>query len=319
MWPFLNIWKICFLSANGDGQSSDSRPKEYSYASELIMRYIRWGTYIIIAFISYTLHYEKLLSVAGIWKIDWVLEVVVRNLVVMLCTYGFWHVFLYQSSFPKKKLEGRKFNGNDQYEGEEGRLTLNREIMYTTLGFLQSSAWECCMLYLWASGKVSSYSSFWSYPIWSLFHLAYIGYWRDGHFYFVHRMMHPWRFQICGVDPGKLLYRHVHSLHHKSYNPGPWAGLSMHPVEHFFYYSCTALPLLFTLHPFHFLVNKFHADVSPVAGHDGFDSPAGGSYFHYLHHAYFEVNYGTPLVPFDSLFGTFDDGSKRNNLPKKQN
>jgi hypothetical protein len=36
----------------------------------------------------------------------------------------------------------------------------------------------------------------------------------------------PW------VDPGRLLYKYVHSLHHKSYNPGPWSGLAMHPVGH---------------------------------------------------------------------------------------
>ncbi len=35
--------------------------------------------------------------------------------------------------------------------------------------------------------------------------------------------------------------RHFHSLHHKSYNPGPWSGLSMHPVEHLLYYTCTCL------------------------------------------------------------------------------
>ena len=58
------------------------------------------------------------------------------------------------------------------------------------------------------------------------------------------------------------------------------------------------------------LFNKFHAQLSPLPGHDGFDSPGGGSYFHYLHHAHFECNFGTPMVPFDKLFGTFEDGSK---------
>jgi sterol desaturase/sphingolipid hydroxylase (fatty acid hydroxylase superfamily) len=32
-------------------------------------------------------------------------------------------------------------------------------------------------------------------------------------------------------------------------------------------------------------------------------------YTHYLHHKYFEVNYGDGLVPLDKLFGTFHDGS----------
>lgn len=32
--------------------------------------------------------------------------------------------------------------------------------------------------------------------------------------------------------------------------------------------------------------------------------PAGGSHFHYLHHAHYDCNYGTPMIPFDWLFGT---------------
>jgi sterol desaturase/sphingolipid hydroxylase (fatty acid hydroxylase superfamily) len=35
----------------------------------------------------------------------------------------------------------------------------------------------------------------------------------------------------------------------------------------------------------------------------------GGGYFHYLHHKYFECNYGGSLTPLDRLFGTFHDGT----------
>jgi sterol desaturase/sphingolipid hydroxylase (fatty acid hydroxylase superfamily) len=34
------------------------------------------------------------------------------------------------------------------------------------------------------------------------------------------------------------------------------------------------------------------------------------AYVHYLHHKYFEVNYGDGLIPLDKVFGTFHDGSK---------
>ena len=70
-----------------------------------------------------------------------------------------------------------------------------------------------------------------------------------------------------------IRYSHVHSLHHKSYITGPWSGLAMHPVEHLFYYSCTLLTMVFSLHPFHFWMNKLHADISPLPGHDGHDKP----------------------------------------------
>jgi sterol desaturase/sphingolipid hydroxylase (fatty acid hydroxylase superfamily) len=36
-------------------------------------------------------------------------------------------------------------------------------------------------------------------------------------------------------DVGRFLYKHVHSLHHKSYNPTAFSGTSMHPVEAFMY------------------------------------------------------------------------------------
>ena len=39
----------------------------------------------------------------------------------------------------------------------------------------------------------------------------------------------------------------------------------------------------------------------------GVDSHA---YTHYLHHKYFEVNYGDGLVPLDKVFGTWHDGTK---------
>jgi len=54
-----------------------------------------------------------------------------------------------------------------------------------------------------------------------------------------------------------------------------------------------------------------------VPGHVGFDKIEIGAdgaidthaYIHYLHHKYFEVNYGDGLIPFDRWLGTFHDGS----------
>merc|ERR1712107_507431 len=41
-------------------------------------------------------------------------------------------------------------------------------------------------------------------------------------------------------------------------------------------------------------------------------APGGGSYYHQLHHAYFECNYGDSAgIPFDYIFGTFEDGSSK--------
>ena len=142
--------------------------------------------------------------------------------------------------------------------------------------------------------------------------MKFVTYFRELHFYWCHRGMHPWWNRNNGLaqgDIGAFLYRHVHSLHHKSHNPGPWSGLSMHPVEHLMYYSCTWIPLFFlTAHPMHFLYCKFHADIAPIGGHDGFDEPSANGDFHYLHHAKFECNYGVPFpIDFDRMFGTWED------------
>jgi len=51
--------------------------------------------------------------------------------------------------------------------------------------------------------------------------------WGDFHFYWTHRLLHasPW------------LYKHVHKEHHESFNPDPFSGLSMHPIESTIYFS----------------------------------------------------------------------------------
>ena len=61
------------------------------------------------------------------------------------------------------------------------------------------------------------------------------------------------------------------------------------------------------------------AGFGAVNGHIGFDrlELTGGTaleshaYLHYLHHKYFEVNYGGDgLIPLDKWLGTWHDGSK---------
>lgn len=210
-------------------------------------------------------------------------------------------------------MHPKKFN--PKYPGEHHLI---RERTFTLLGIGMASAYEIVLLHCMAAGYAKCYTDFWAYPLWSIFNMAYIGYWRDGHFYFIHRLMHPWKTTAI-PDVGAFLYRHVHSLHHKSYNTGPWSGLSMHPVEHLIYYTCTLLPFFISLHPTAVYMNLLHATLSPVAGHDGHRSPGGGgSFFHYLHHSRFECNYGTPLVPLDRLFGSLDDGSAKPSSPSKR-
>ena len=53
-------------------------------------------------------------------------------------------------------------------------------------------------------------------------------------------------------------------------------------------------------------------DKVEISSKKAFDTHA---YMHYLHHKYFNVNYGGDgLVPFDRVFGTYHDGSKKSDI-----
>eukprot|EP00501_MAST-03F_sp_TOSAG23-6_P002243 GSMAST32.ASY1.ANO1.2343.1 assembled CDS len=345
-WPIGNILQMANMKkgntvnihkTNKTNKSQERLdPAKGHWAGELLVRYTRLVPYLVISLISfqYTFPIERAKDDNDF---SWVLIPLIRNVFVLNFLYMFWHYILYLSPWHQdERFREKKYNSIQQYEKSDHLL---REVIYCNLGFLMSTCYECIFIRLWAIGAIPSLieTGFWSFPIWSIFHLAAVAYWRDFHFYFAHRVMHPWwnrKNSIWTGDIGAFLYRHFHSLHHKSYNfcfliiffffgtknsyltnktvyyKQNIFSQYLHPVEHFIYYSCTILALFFTLHPLHFYFNKFHADISPLPGHDGYDKPGGGSYFHYLHHAKFEVNYGTPMVPLDKLFGSFEDGSK---------
>jgi len=259
-------------------------------------------TYIGVAILAYLFTFP--LEKAHTWSFDWMALVFGRNFIIVWFFYSSWHWVLFES-WLSTKMKMRKFN--PEYPPQE---KWDHDRFYSLMGTFMMSGFEVVMLHLWATGVVPFYTNFWQWPMWSLGWALFVPYWRDFHFYWTHRAMHPWK---INPDLGAWLYKVAHSLHHKSYNTGPWSGLSMHPLEHFTYFSCTWVPLFIIQHPFHFYFNMWHAMLSPLPGHDGFDQPGGGSYYHYLHHAHFECNYGTPMVPLDKWFGTYEDGSQYRN------
>ena len=268
-------------------------------------------TELAVAVLCYRLFFADgtWLTTCAEFKIGWVGHVIAFNLACEFLFVGFWHWLVYASSYARG-LKPVKFNPVDQYDKTSN---LQREVTFTTLGWLQSAGWQCLLMWLWASKRLPIfYTSFWSSPVYSVLLLKAVTYWREIHFYWAHRSMHPWfrpKRSLFEGDIGAFLYRHAHSLHHKSHNPGPWSGLSMHPIEHFIYYSCAWLPpLLFSVHPLHFLYAKFHADIAPIGGHDGYGEPSANGDFHYLHHHKFECNYGVPFpINFDKIFGSYVD------------
>jgi sterol desaturase/sphingolipid hydroxylase (fatty acid hydroxylase superfamily) len=106
----------------------------------------------------------------------------------------------------------------------------------------------------------------------------------------------------------------VHSVHHRNPNPGPWSGMSMHPIEHLFYFSNVLLFFFIPAHPVHFLFISIADALAPAPGHTGFDTNLfrgwlpGGDFYHFLHHRHVSCNYGTPTAPWDKFAGSLFDG-----------
>ena len=79
-----------------------------------------------------------------------------------------------------------------------------------------------------------------------------------------------------------------------------------------------ARTFLFASHPLLAIYHLHYAGFGAAIGHIGFftietDENHGvdtHAFTHYLHHKYFEVNYGEGLVPIDKWMGTWHDGSE---------
>merc|ERR1719379_2791969 len=84
----------------------------------------------------------------------------------------------------------------------------------------------------------------------------------------------------------------------------------MHPVESTLYYAAAFICVPFGCHPIIFLSCIIDCGVGAWLGHDGFQWPGSGDYFHQLHHQFFECNYGAMHVPIDKWLGTFAAGKK---------
>jgi sterol desaturase/sphingolipid hydroxylase (fatty acid hydroxylase superfamily) len=278
-------------------------------------------TYLFGCHLSHTLDFAfTLLFYSFLWPVvfphatgvstenyQWVLVCLAYNLSAMLFCNGVWHYVVYVWA---DRLRERKFNIENQYENSSNQLF--REVFQSTLAWIQLTAWQCAIMWCMRTGVIEYYPDFFAMP--KLFNLIplgvaqvlFVSYWREFHFYWIHRIMHP-GVKIFGWDLGAFLYKQVHITHHLSRNIGPWSGFSMSVAEVFLYLTCALTVFLGRTHPLHFLYILYHAGISPIAGHDGYGAPGGNSDYHYIHHAYNSVypcNFGTSLIDFDILFGT---------------
>ena len=258
-----------------------------------------WNSvYFLIALATWT-WLEPPLARCATLRLDWIGLVYVRNLALLWLVFGGWHLLLYIW-----KLQGTERKYDPRWQSKNDPKFLFHDQVYDNV------FWSCVsggtiwtayeVLYLWCAARHLVPLVDWrTHPIYCVVWLCVIPFWRELNFYWVHRAIH-W----------PPLYRTVHYLHHKNSNPGPWSGLAMHPVEHLLYFSVVLIHFIVPSHPLHFIFTLQHAALAPAGGHHGFEGPVldgkvpTGSYFHYLHHRFFNCNYGEVILPLDRYFGT---------------
>lgn len=152
----------------------------------------------------------------------------------------------------------------------------------------------------------------------------------------------------CDIE-NLWLYKNVHKIHHESYNPDPFSGLSFHPIEGFIYFTSLLgtlivprmlLPLIphasrslfFPAPRWGYAAYRTLLMLAPISGHFGhgdksfLDGYGFGGHEHWIHHAKFNYNFGSGLLPYgmvwDRLMGTLllevDDDEKATTEAQKR-
>ena len=243
---------------------------------------------------------------ARVFAFGWIAQIWAINMGLMIVVAGGLHWYFYTRRGQGKAL---KFDPRDQAKGNRLWSFSNQvhDNMFWSLGsgVAQMTAFQVLVTWGMANGYAPTIT-FASNPVWFVVALVLIPIWSAFHFYWVHRLLHI-----------PVLYRHVHSLHHRNVNVGPWSGLSMHPVEHLLYHSTLLIHWIVASHPIHLIFHVIWQGPGAAMTHTGYEDLlikdkrrlALGTFYHQLHHRYYECNYGNQEMPWDRWFGTFHDGS----------
>ncbi|AXI53798.1 desaturase [Sulfitobacter sp. JL08] len=260
---------------------------------------------VLLATLCWWLFYPSL-EAAKTFSVGWIFQVWLVNLGLMIGMAGGLHGYFYIRKGQGKAL---KFDHREPARGNRLWNFSNQvhDNMFWSLGsgVLQLTLFQAAMMWLMTNGYVPTITLA-SNPILFAAGLVLLPIWSAFHFYWVHRLLHA-----------PALYKRVHALHHRNVNVGPWSGLSMHPVEHLLYFSSLMIHCVFPSHPIHLYFHVIYLGPGAAMTHTGYEDLlvkdkrrlALGTFYHQLHHRYYECNYGNQEMPWDRWFGTFHDGS----------
>jgi sterol desaturase/sphingolipid hydroxylase (fatty acid hydroxylase superfamily) len=271
---------------------------------------LKWGGYLLpwnllfagLAFLTYFFLILRI-APANPLSLEWIAQAFLRNQILIWLMFGSLHLILIKQ---QRHGTDRKFNIRFMEKSKKfmfGDQVLDNIFWSCVSGGTFWTAYEVLYFWLLAGNRIPTIS-FNSNPVWFVLLFLLLPIYRESHFYLIHRLIH-W----------KPLLRTVHSVHHRNPNPGPWSGLSMHPLEHLLYFSSGVIFFIIPASPVHYLFLTIANGLAPAPGHTGFDSYLfkgwlpGGDFFHFLHHRHVSCNYGTPTAPWDKIGGSFYDGN----------
>ncbi len=260
----------------------------------------------LLAIALYLFAYPSLES-AQTLAFGWVFQVWLVNMALMIVVAGGLHWYFYLRGHQGQRL---KFDRRPQAKGNAlwNFSDQVKDNMFWSLGsgIAQLTAFQVLIMWAMANGYAPTITPAQN-PVWFVLALILLPIWSAFHFYWVHRLLHV-----------PFLYKRVHALHHRNVNIGPWSGLSMHPVEHLLYHSMLLIHFIVPLHPIHLIMGVIYNGPGAAMTHAGYEDLlvkdkrrlALGTFYHQLHHRYYECNYGNQEMPWDRWFGTFHDGSE---------
>ncbi|MEP0941522.1 MAG: sterol desaturase family protein [Rhizobiaceae bacterium] len=269
---------------------------------------------IIVSVVLWLYAYPSL-EAAKSFAVGWILQTWAINMALMIVIAGGLHWYFYIKRGQGKHL---KFDHRDQTKSNRlwkfSDQVLDNMFWSLTSGVVQLTAFQVLIMWAMANGYAPTISVE-DNPVWFVLGLMLLPIWSAFHFYWVHRLLHV-----------PFLYKHVHSLHHKNVNIGPWSGLSMHPIEHLLYLSSLLIHLVVPSHPVHLIFHVVYEGPGAAMSHTGYedllikDKPrlALGTFYHQLHHRYYECNYGNQEMPWDRWFGTFHNGTDEGTSATKE-
>lgn len=263
--------------------------------------------YMAVPMITW-LYFTPAMEEMRTFALGWIAYTFIRNIILISIVILLWQGWLHW-----RKVQGTDWKYSNKWFARNNPIFMFRNQTLDNLFWTYVSAvpiwtaYEVVTMWLYANNLIPFVSPE-EHPLYFVFMMILVPLMRETHFYLIHRLIH------CAP-----LYKWVHYLHHNNVDPGPVSGLAMHPLEHLLYWSGVLIHWVIPSHPIHALFHTQHAAITPAQGHAGFDRIVllegihvkTGDYFHYLHHKYFECNYGGDgPVNLDRAFGTFHNGSE---------